>query len=713
MIGISWATTPWAVAQAAPVWVEVRDRTTGGRVADADISWAGGTAKTDDSGRARIDLPDDTTTPITVSTPGRRPVERRLTTPSTRLQTVWLPPQRPGVEVVVEGHRATGDTSRQVLDAEQAFETPGTHDDVLRLVQALPGVAVQREYAPSAGDLSIRGADPGASRVLLDGIELPYLYHFNQYASVIPASQLASLEMLPSAYGPAWGDATGGIVAATTRTGAPDAVHGSAAMSFVTVGGDLSLPLPGRWWISAAARRSFFDLLGEASEQYPVWPRFHDAQLRLGHGDEEAGSGVFLALAGDAWSRAAGELDVLDPVSAAAVPEVDFRQGFHVAGADGRWANGKAVIAWVHDRRHATLGGGGEERFEEDRLDGRVVHGVGPARMRWTVGAEGRLGSASLAVSNPTADALAVAEEAPLLASGTAVQGEMFVPRFAAFASLRGRDRATTVEPGIRISVDDLGAIVEPRATASLRVGPSTSVRGGGGMYAQRPDPALRIVTPDLATSRALQAAVGVEQTVAGRLVASVEAWTTSLTDPVAVTVGTLPTAWPSGSAAGIEAVGRYRLRERFFVWAWASVGRSRRTDPAGEEHPADGDQLVNAGAVASWEVGRWTLGLRGRYATGLPFTGVVGSVYEANEDGWAPIPGPDNGERMPATVKGEARVAHAIPLRGWTLHMHVELWFTPPSATALYPTWSEDWSEQGFVEGPVVLPLAGVRAMF
>ena len=63
----------------------------------------------------------------------------------------------------------------------------------------------------------MRGSQPGDNRYYLDGIEIPYLYHFNQYASVFPASQVGTLELFPSTFSARYGDAVGAIVEAQSR----------------------------------------------------------------------------------------------------------------------------------------------------------------------------------------------------------------------------------------------------------------------------------------------------------------------------------------------------------------------------------------------------------------------------------------------------------------------------------------------------------------
>jgi hypothetical protein len=74
------------------------------------------------------------------------------------------------------------------------------------VIVTVTGVAQTAEYSPSAGDLSLRGAEPGESRVYLDGVPIPYLYHFQQYASVIHTRLLDEVAVYPSTPGAAYGD---------------------------------------------------------------------------------------------------------------------------------------------------------------------------------------------------------------------------------------------------------------------------------------------------------------------------------------------------------------------------------------------------------------------------------------------------------------------------------------------------------------------------
>src|SRR5262249_29874630 len=68
------------------------------------------------------------------------------------------------------------------LRTEEARRVPGTQGDTLKVVQNLPGVA--RASAGSA-DLVVWGAAPRDTHVIVDGVEIPALYHIGGLRSTV------------------------------------------------------------------------------------------------------------------------------------------------------------------------------------------------------------------------------------------------------------------------------------------------------------------------------------------------------------------------------------------------------------------------------------------------------------------------------------------------------------------------------------------------
>ena len=206
---------------------------------------------------------------------------------------------------------------------------------------------------------------------------------------------------------------------------------------------------------------------------------------------------------------------------------------------------------------------------------------------------------------------------------------------------------------------------------------------------------------------------MGFEQTIANRLEINVDAYGKQLDDAQLPDPEGPPEVFERGRAYGVEVVTRYRLRERFFLWGWAGVARTQ-VDDEGTWRAAAYDQPLNLGLVASWDpTQKLNVAFRWRYGSGLPWTPVTGSVYDANKDRWNPVLGESYSERFPAYTKLDLVVGYRLTFDRWSLALRAELWYVPPASNVLYPTWNDDWTEQGWVRGIPALPLLGGRATF
>ncbi|TNE92086.1 MAG: hypothetical protein EP330_02730 [Deltaproteobacteria bacterium] len=710
-----------SLALAAEVEIRVVSKGSFDPVDDAELLVEGVVVSTDARGLATVELPDSGGS-LTARHPDHHPATVVVEgAPPERLRVV-LEPLPPGHEVVVEAFKRSGHFSQHVVDAEVALETPGTLDDVVRLAQSLPGVTVQREYAPGSGSLSVRGSSPGENRTLLDGIDIPYLYHFNQYASVVPTSQLRDLELLPSGFGAAWGDAVGGIVSARTKLERPAAMHGSVGLNFVMGSASLEVPLPKGAWLSVSGRRSYQDLVGEQTAQYTLWPIFGDYTVRAGRKDGPYTYEVFVQGASDRYDRAAGELDLLDPWEATQVPSFAYRRGFTLIGARGAWEPGQTearwTVAYVGDRLDGELTGQGREEKREHGVRARVEVENRAAPIQIDTGAELRVDRMHLSVVDPGPAALLVATEAPALARGVAVDADRWRMRGATWVQGHLVAGDLRVVPGVRLGADSVtGAVVEPRMAATLQLADQTALKLAGGLYHQAPATEHLVEgtgSPNLPLSRSLQAGAGVEQTVAGRLELAVEGYAKAIEDPLVYPIDGPAQVWDAGRAYGVELVSRYRIRETFFVRTWIGVARATVVNPSGQRVSADGDQPLNAGLVGSLDLAKGiNLGVRYRLGSGLPYTPLEGSLHDAGTDTWLPIAGEKNAARLPVYQKLDLHFEKTWTMQRWQLSLLAELWYVPKKSAQLYPTWNYDYTEQGWVIGPTVLPLLGMRARF
>lgn len=703
-------------ALAAPVEGVVRERGTRDPIPGAVVRVAseeGGVA-TDAAGRFRLDLPEGPCS-LLIEGPAHAPEPVQVSVPLAEPLVVFLRPDQAPPEIVVEAEVDSPHHARSVLDRERVEKTPGTHDDPLRLIQALPGVTMTPEYSPRGGAIALRGARPGESRVYLDGVEIPYLYHFQQYASVVHTRLLDEVAVYPSAFAANYGDATGGVVAVRTREPDPAQVHGGVTLNTIMGGAYVQAPVGDTVAISASARRSYADLGESSNDQYTSWPVFWDYLSRVDlRPDGEARYAITVLGAGDAYGRFASDTAALDPLEAAEAPDFRYGRRFHGALLTARHTGDRfesdSVVGYTDEAWTGALGVAAQDRGERALTARHITTLLRGDVLRLRLGGDARASWTTLLADTDRAwPELGI--EAPLLARG--IEVDRVVPRLGGGAFVEPRVALGIVElqPGLRIQADSgIAAVgVEPRG--GVRVSPTDdlTLRAATGRYLQAPEPEAldpRLGAVDLGWSRAVQGAAGVDWAIAGRWEVAVDGWARRLRDGVRLPVGA-PLEVLDGSAYGLELTTRYRLRDRFFSWISLTMGRS---ELGGD--PTAYDQPYAISTVASWDFRPgWNAGLRWRYAAGLPITPVTDSVYDGDTDSHLPVPGEINADRLPNYQKLDLHLERDLTFRRWNLALYAELWWVPVDNNVLYRVYSYDYRQEADVRGPPVLPLLGARA--
>ena len=158
---------------------------------------------------------------------------------------------------VVRGRRAQVETVEQTLQAEEIKHIPGTQGDTLKAVQNLPGVA----RAPyGIGLLPVWGSSPADTRVYVDGVDIPTLYHFGGLRSTVNSEMVDALTFVPGGYQarprPGPGRHHRRRRPARPRT---DGFHGYAQFDLLDGSAMLEGPLTKKLSFAAAARRSWVD----------------------------------------------------------------------------------------------------------------------------------------------------------------------------------------------------------------------------------------------------------------------------------------------------------------------------------------------------------------------------------------------------------------------------------------------------------------------
>ncbi len=169
------------------------------------------------------------------------------------------------------------------VSAEQGRRVPGAQGDVLRVVENLPGVA---RSTVGSGALVVWGASPEDTRVYVDGVRVPRLYHDGGLRSVVHSDLVRSVELAPGGYGALYGRGLGGLVTVSLDPLEDKGFHGSVAADVLDAAGSVRASLGEKVHVEVAARKSYLDALlpvftsRDTSSLFPI-PRYADGQARV------------------------------------------------------------------------------------------------------------------------------------------------------------------------------------------------------------------------------------------------------------------------------------------------------------------------------------------------------------------------------------------------------------------------------------------------
>ena len=179
--------------------------------------------------------------------------------------------------------RAAGEVN---LSRKEVSKVPGTFGDPVRVIENLPGAS--RTPGGAGGALIIRGANPADSAVLMDGIPIPFLYHFGGLTSVVNSEFLSAVNFMPGGFGAQYGRATAGVAEIESAALACDRVRASGSVDPLDAEAFACVPV-GRWRVAAAARRSYLDAFlpamlrasaKDGESPIIVTPAYFDYQLK-------------------------------------------------------------------------------------------------------------------------------------------------------------------------------------------------------------------------------------------------------------------------------------------------------------------------------------------------------------------------------------------------------------------------------------------------
>lgn len=148
--------------------------------------------------------------------------------------------------------------------ANEIMASAGTHGDLSRYLQVLPGVVFNNDYSD---DLIVRGGNPLENLFLVDGIEIPNINHIASQgttgglASMIDTAATQGIDFYTGAYDASYDERLSSVVNIHTLLGRSGETHLESDLGFIGLGGVAVTPLGQKNSLLVAAHRSLLNLV--------------------------------------------------------------------------------------------------------------------------------------------------------------------------------------------------------------------------------------------------------------------------------------------------------------------------------------------------------------------------------------------------------------------------------------------------------------------
>ena len=126
-------------------------------------------------------------------------------------------------ETTVIGKIEKQDPAKKTLQQKEFLQAPGAGGDPIRAIENLPGVGQSFD-----ANVAIEGSPPEDTKYLIEGHEIPFMFHFLGLNTVVTPETVKSVDFLSAGYGPEFGRAASGVINLNLRRPRTGRIHGMA-----------------------------------------------------------------------------------------------------------------------------------------------------------------------------------------------------------------------------------------------------------------------------------------------------------------------------------------------------------------------------------------------------------------------------------------------------------------------------------------------------
>ncbi len=639
-------------------------------------------------------------------------------------------------DVLVEAPRPQKEVTRRTLTSAEIATVPGTLGDPVLVIENLPGVA---RPELGSGELIVRGSGPEDTGILVDGINVPLIYHFGGLKSVLPAKVIESIDFYPGNFSVRYGRALGGVFDAHVKRLEPDRHHGSADISLLDTSLYFEFPIGDNAAIAFAGRRSYIDLVLNAvvPEDSSVGlvnaPRYYDFQI-LGNWRPKP--------AHDLRALFFGSDDRIELLFADPTDDIGVVASSGRAAAKTRFQRLTFEYGYIPSasfKNHLKVGIGHDvfdaDIFGDFRLDIKLWQFQARDTATWKWNQYLQL--------NAGVDVLLSLVDGFVNAPIRPQEGELepdFEPDDFVSTSFKNRvlfSAAPFLEaeitwgdlrivPGFRVDYFRVADQVtfDPRIVARYQLGDWAIKAGVGIVHQEAPFDATdkEVGNPDLDAQDGVHYSIGAEWKPLEYLSIDANLFYKDLNNLVDTTnsfvtrdgerVAQVFDNSRTGRVYGGELFVRHTFANNFRGWVSYTLSRAERFDKGSSDARLfDHDQTHIFAAVGSYRLPRnWEVGLRWRFVSGRPETPVIGSTFVNEIDQYLPILGEINSDRLGAFHQLDLRADKTWVFRNWKLSAYLSLINAYNRKNIEETSYNFDFSEKGGASGLPIFPILGVK---
>jgi len=576
------------------------------------------------------------------------------------------------------------------ITPEEIRRSPGSAEDIFRVMQSMPGVATA---GAKSAQLIVRGGSPDENLTLIDNIEVYNPIHFARTGesmgiiSIVNPALLQKVDFLTGGFPVKYSDKMSSVFDMTLRDGNKEVFNTDANLNIAGFGVMLDGPLIENSNMVFSLRRGFFDLLTAALNK-PAAPRYYDAVGKISYDVdnknrislvgfyyldqiERAGS---TKEATSSWSK----YDYLTRDDYGAAIGINWRSlisknAFSLVTASYT-SNGWNTLQGTETDRSLK---GEDIRENEFTLKSEINYQLSP-KLDFKIGGQIKF----IDSRNDSWSPESITNNGTVIPANTI----LYQPDITTKSSLFLQSSYRIIDPivvsaGLRYDYFALTTEnnISPRISLSYNFTDETTLNLAWGKYYQTP--ASYQVSPDprnlfLKSSYATHYIAGLEQRLSNDTKASIEIYHKELSNLIVdPDVSDLLINTGSGYAEGIELALQKKFTDGFVGSASYSYSISKRRDYESldlYDFEYERPHILNL--IFGLEVGSgWQIGAKFQYASGNPYTPAIGVVKRNNT--FYIIEGVKNSARYPDYHKLDIRIDKQFVFDTWSFSVYLDLW--------------------------------------